>query len=302
MWRGLSVISHSETLRTVETSRQISQHRGLEVENSENRRWRMIQVRLGGNLPSYPTAPAAHSPWHAISALARVACGAVAASLRHLLQSGADETTPTRPLRSSPGTDANAGASARQQDHFEQWFARYQPPLLDYLYGMTRDREWAADLVQETFLHAYRAAGRDPAAIEHPQAWLYRIATNIALSARRRTRHFGWVPLSAVEPETGMSSSDRWQGPGPENAALHGPDVAATVAERDAVWAVLAELPPRWRAVLLLQATAGFEVREIAAGLGISEANTRKILFRAKERFRQITARLAEAEAKGGAR
>ncbi|HEX6800541.1 MAG TPA: sigma-70 family RNA polymerase sigma factor [Ktedonobacterales bacterium] len=265
----------------------------------------MIQVRLGGNLPSYPTAPTApttHSPWHAISALARVARGAVAVSLRHLLQSGADDTAPTQRLRSSLGTGANAGASARQQGHFEQWFARYQPPLLDYLYGMTRGREWAADLVQETFLHAYRAAGRDPASIEHPQAWLYRIATNTALSALRRTRRFGWLPLSAVEPEAGARSSDRWQRPEPEIEALRGPDVAATVAERDAVWAVLAELPPRWRAVLLLQTTAGFEVREIAAELGISEANTRKILFRAKERFRQITARLAEAEAKGGAR
>lgn len=201
---------------------------------------------------------------------------------------------PTRPIS---GT-----GSSEQQGYFEQWFARYQMPLLDYLYGMTRDREWAADLVQETFLHAYRAAGRDPAEIEHPQAWLYRIATNTALAALRRKRRFAWLSLSVVAPEAGASSSDRWRRPEPEIAALHGPDVAATVAERDAVWGVLAELPPRWRAVLLLQATAGFEVREIAAELGISEANARKILFRAKERFRLIFAQLAEAEAKGGPR
>src|SRR5262249_1085313 len=153
-----------------------------------------------------------------------------------------------------------------QHHQFEQWFARYRLPLLDYLYGMTRDREWAADLVQETFLHAYAAAGRDPTVVEHPQAWLYRIATNAALSAVEGKRRFSWRPLGAVESEAGASSSDRWQRP--DVSVLQGQDVAATVAERDAVWTVLAELQPRWRAVLLLQTTGGFEVREIAAGLG----------------------------------
>ncbi len=255
----------------------------------------MIQLRLGGHLASH--AHSARSPWRAAAAFVRTALSVGAGSLRHLLQPAGDDTTQTRPVRTGFGTSTSA-----QQSPFEQWFARYQLPLLDYLYGMTRDREWAADLVQETFLHAYRATGRDPAAIEHPQAWLYRIATNTALSALRRKRRFGWLSLSAVEPEAGASSSDRWQRP--EIAALRSQDVETTVAERDAVWTVLAELPPRWRAVLLLQATAGFEVREIAAELGLSKANTRKILFRAKERFRQIAARLAEAEAneKGGAR
>jgi RNA polymerase sigma factor (sigma-70 family) len=65
-------------------------------------------------------------------------------------------------------------------------------------------------------------------------------------------------------------------------------DLAADVAERDAVWTVLAELPPRWRAVLLLQTVAGFEVREVASLLQLSEANVRKSLFRAKERFRTL--------------
>ena len=254
----------------------------------------MIQLRLDGHLPS--RAPIARLPWRAVTALVRTARNPGAAPLRHRLQSGAGD------LAGMAGPQPLASTAGAQQSPFEQWFARYQLPLLDYLYGMTRDREWAADLVQETFLHAYRAAGRDPASIEHPQAWLYRIATNAALSALRRKRRFGWLPLSAVEPESGASSSDRWQLQEPEIAALRGQDVAATVAERDAVWTVLAELPPHWRAVLLLQATAGFKVREIAAGLGISEANVRKILFRAKERFRQIAARLAEADERGGAR
>ncbi len=181
---------------------------------------------------------------------------------------------------------ASASASARHVQ-FEQWFAQYRLPLLDYLYGMTRDREWAADLVQETFLNAY-TAGDTPTAIANPRAWFYRIATNTALTALQRRKRFTWLPLTETAPSPGASSSDRWARP--ELPDFSGQDIAADVAERDAIWKTLAELPPRWRSVLLLQATAGFEVREIATQLGLSEANVRKILFRAKERFRTLHA------------
>ena len=185
-----------------------------------------------------------------------------------------------------------ASASVRHAQ-FEQWFAQYRLPLLDYLYGMTRDREWAADLVQETFLNAY-AATEASTTIANPRAWFYRIATNTALTALKRRKRFTWLPLPASESSPGTSSSDRWTRPEPPDFA--GQDIAADVAERDAVWKTLAELPPRWRSVLLLQATAGFEVREIATQLGLSEANVRKILFRAKERFRALHAQYEAAD------
>jgi RNA polymerase sigma-70 factor (ECF subfamily) len=230
----------------------------------------------------------------AVATLVCVTRSATATPRWHLLQSGPEDRAQRRTLH-QPSAHADSSA---QQSQFDAWFAEYHLPLLEYLYGMTRDREWAADLVQDTFLHAYSAAGRDSATIAHPQAWLYRIATNAALSALRRKRRLRWLPLSVVEPDAGASSSDRWRRP--ELAEPHSQDIAASVAERDAVWAVLAELPPRWRAVLLLQTTGGLEVSEIATQLGISDANVRKLLFRAKERFRQIHARLAETEAKGG--
>jgi RNA polymerase sigma-70 factor, ECF subfamily len=252
----------------------------------------MILFRLGASARSRTVA--ARALWGAAGALAHAAWGLSVKPLLWLPSSRADD-----PMRRADAEPATSGA-APQPGAFEQWFARYQVPLLEYLYGMTRDREWAADLAQETFLRAFAAASHDPAAIEHPQAWLYRIATNVALSALRRNRRFDWLPLSRVEPEVGAGDSDRWRRM--EQPAPHSQDVATTIAERDAVWAVLAELPPRWRAALLLQATADLRTREIAAELGVSETNARKILFRAKERFRQITLQIAAAEAKGGAR
>jgi RNA polymerase sigma-70 factor, ECF subfamily len=184
-------------------------------------------------------------------------------------------------------------ANARRQSVFEQWFAQYRLPLLDYLFGMTRDPEWAADLVQETFLHAFAAAD-EPDAIASPRAWLYRIATNVALSALRRRKRFTWLPLTVIEPGAGASSSDRWVRPALPDLPEY--DFSVSVAERDAVWKTLAELPPRWRSVLLLQTTGGFEIREIATQLGLSEANVRKIIFRAKERFRALHTQHEEAD------
>lgn len=201
-------------------------------------------------------------------------------------------------LQSRDDGTPRAGAIARD---IERWFGDYQRPILEYLYGMTRDREWAADLTQETFLRAYAASERDATAIDNPQAWLYRIATNVALSALRRNQRFAWLPLSAIELEEagGAGDSGRWR---VDVAATHSEDIAATVVERDAVWRALAETPARWRAALLMQTVGGFTPREIAGQLGVSEANARKMLYRAKERFRQIMARAEAAEAKGGAR
>jgi RNA polymerase sigma-70 factor (ECF subfamily) len=177
--------------------------------------------------------------------------------------------------------------AAGESPAFIDLFARYHLPLIDYLYGMTRDRELAADLAQDTFVHAW-AAAPDLAGVAQPRAWLYRIATHVALDAVRHRRHIEWLPLSRVEPEAGRPAAEAWSALPPIELPQVAGDLATGVAERDAIWTVLAELPPRWRAVLLLHRAAGFEVREIAVLLHLSEANVRKYVVRARERFRAL--------------
>src|SRR5262249_12135141 len=153
--------------------------------------------------------------------------------------------------------------AADERPAFSDLFTRYHVPLLDYLFGMTRDRELAADLAQDTFVHAW-AAAPDLAGIAQPRAWLYRIATRLALHALRHRRHIEWLPLSRVEPEAGGPATEAWATLPPIALPPVTGDLASGVAERDAIWTVLADLPPRWRAVLLLHTAAGFEAREIA--------------------------------------
>jgi RNA polymerase sigma-70 factor, ECF subfamily len=177
--------------------------------------------------------------------------------------------------------------AVEEQVEFERLFTQYGAALLDYLYGMTRNHESATDLMQETFLRAW-ASATPLNTIQQPGAWLYRIATNLALNQSRRQRRFVWLPLETVEPLGAAGSSDRWRIPPLAQPVRSGDDVAASVVERDAIWETLAALPPRQQAALLLQTSAGFEPREIAVLLALSETNVRKILFRAKERFRTV--------------
>jgi RNA polymerase sigma factor (sigma-70 family) len=137
--------------------------------------------------------------------------------------------------------------AAEEQIEFERLFNQHGAALLDYLYGLTCNHEAATDLTQETFLRAW-ASATPLVEVRQPKAWLYRIATNLALNQRRRQRRFVWLPLETVEPLSAAGSSNRWRVP-PLASDLRGADdMAASVVERDAIWETLAALPPRQQA------------------------------------------------------
>jgi RNA polymerase sigma-70 factor (ECF subfamily) len=148
-------------------------------------------------------------------------------------------------------------------------FDQYQPALFGYLCRLVGAREWAEELTQETYLRAFSARDRLPE-VENRRAWLYRIATNVALNALKRQRRFAWLP---------------WQG-GANDPVLER-NVAERVAERNSVEKALAALPADYRAPLLLYTHYGFSVREIAEALNLREGAVKTRLYRAREMFRQ---------------
>lgn len=153
---------------------------------------------------------------------------------------------------------------------FESIVATYEAPIARYLYGMVGDRELARDLTQDTFLSAYRAMPSTQ--ITNLSGWLYRIATNHALSYFRRRRLVNWIPLShlvAVGRDPSIEGHGEW------------------VVTSKAIEAALGQLEPKDRACLLLKA-AGFSSEEIARQLGCSEGAARTRLYRAREQFRRI--------------
>jgi RNA polymerase sigma-70 factor (ECF subfamily) len=170
-----------------------------------------------------------------------------------------------------PGADRAAEALLVERvrggdgDAFEELVARYQGPLFGYLLSFVGEREAAQDLLQETFLRAYRSIG-ELADTGTLRGWLYRIAHNQACSLLRRRRLLRWLPLSLGRDAL----------PGPERAAL----ASARVRE------TLAQIPPDQRAPLLLHLVAGFSYAEIAALLRLSEGAVRMRISRGRALFR----------------
>jgi RNA polymerase sigma-70 factor (ECF subfamily) len=164
---------------------------------------------------------------------------------------------------------------------FEQLFADYQQPLVNYLCRLVGDTARAEELAQEAFVKAYRALPRLPADANR-RAWLYRIATNCGYDHLRRRRLIQWLPL--MERDSGRSG--------------HG-DPATRLGEQDAVQRTLAQLSPDHRVVLILFSVEGYSTKEIGEMLGISQGAVKTRLCRAREKFRQLHGPLPEQQATG---
>ena len=119
----------------------------------------------------------------------------------------------------------------------------------------------AEDLVQETFLRAWRSRGTVRAT---PRPWLYRIATNACLDSLARRRET--LPGDAIEqiPAAGADPAERSEQMG----------AALLVAVQ--------HLPPKQRTVLILTDVLGWRAKETAELLGDSVPAVRSALQRAR--------------------
>ena len=135
--------------------------------------------------------------------------------------------------------------------------------------GVLGDPAAAEDCAQETFVLAFRAWGRwrpDAPA----EAWLHRIAINVAVSYQRKSnlRSIGTILRRLGRP-------------------IAGPDPAQVALDRD-LTAALRRLSPKLRAALVLRHYHGYNNREIAAALGVSERTIGSRLNRAAARLRPL--------------
>lgn len=145
-------------------------------------------------------------------------------------------------------------------------FEQHRTALCTYLSCLVRDWETARDLTQECFLRAFRSRRR-LLEVDNQRAWLYRIATNLAIDANRRQRRWQWLPWHTVDAADDFTREQA--------------DRTMTVAE------ALAKLPVAYRAPLLLYSGYGFSVREVAEALDLGHEAVKTRLYRARKMFRQ---------------
>lgn len=139
----------------------------------------------------------------------------------------------------------------------EDLFRRYAAPLQRFLVRRGATPDVAADLTQEAFLRLMRAA--PPDGVRHPEAYLFRIAGNLALDRHRREADGAVLPISPAAAE-----SLRDPAPAAETAIL-------SREALDVLRQAIAELPPRGREVFVLHKFEGLSYGEIADRLGIAK-------------------------------
>ena len=153
----------------------------------------------------------------------------------------------------------------------------------------------AEDLVQETFLQAWRRLDTFEGRSSF-RAWLYRIATNRCLDVLRRRppRHLPFDVVAPTDPDGTPEVADgvSWIEPFPDRLLPTSDDEpgAATIESEAVELAFLAaiqHLPPRQRAVLVLRDVLGWPAREVASILDTTEAAVKSALQRARPTLRQ---------------
>ena len=151
-------------------------------------------------------------------------------------------------------------------EDFDRLYEATYRRLFGTLVALLRDRAAAEDCVQEAYLRAFQAWPRwRPAA--PVEAWLHRIAINVAISHRRRER---LREVGEVIRRLGIPGE-------PDPTELSTPELLAE----------LRALPPKQAAALVLRHVHGYTNREIAHSLGVPERTVASRLAAARARLQQ---------------
>jgi RNA polymerase sigma-70 factor (ECF subfamily) len=174
----------------------------------------------------------------------------------------------------------------------------FRRELLAHCYRMLGSIQDAEDLVQETYLRAWRSYGGFEGR-SSVRTWLYQIATNGCLTElAKRSRRMLPSGLSAPQQDPGVSMEGAgtevsWLQPAPDAMVTpDSADPAAIITAREglrlALIASLQFLPPRQRAILVLRDVLAFPATEVAVMLGTTTVSVKSALQRARARLKEL--------------
>jgi RNA polymerase sigma-70 factor (ECF subfamily) len=178
-------------------------------------------------------------------------------------------------------SDAAAVARAREgdQDAFGLLVERHSLRLFQLVYRMTGNEQDAEDVVQETFLRAYKQLSRFESRAGFG-TWLHRIAANCSLDLlrkrKRQDKKVETVELESEDPFLALSS----QAPAPDDQVFH-------LEVRQKVEAVMEQFTAMERAAFVLRHFEGKSIEEIGSALGTGPSATKQSIFRAVQKLRR---------------
>jgi RNA polymerase sigma-70 factor (ECF subfamily) len=167
---------------------------------------------------------------------------------------------------------------------FEELVAGHQEMLTAYLHAIVRDKHLAEDLLQETFVSAYRAR-RQLAAVKNVAAWLRTVARNHAVSFLRKR---------------GSALAAAWQDECAELLVDRVTDNSPGIADHLAALAICRErLPDRQRSMVERFYDRSESAQQVAVEMGVAPNTVFQTLWLARKNLREcIEQQLASAEAK----
>jgi RNA polymerase sigma-70 factor (ECF subfamily) len=185
----------------------------------------------------------------------------------------------------TPDAELVRRAKAGELDAFETLTNRHEQQVYSLALRMLRHEQDAEDVTQQTFLSAveHLAGFREEASFS---TWLLRIATHAALKVVRKRKG---LPTVSLEEMT--ETQEGYEGiPHPEFIAdwRQSPEELVQNNEIQRLLdGALAELDENHRVVFLLRDVEGMSVKETADSLGLSEANVKVRLLRARLQLRE---------------
>jgi RNA polymerase sigma-70 factor (ECF subfamily) len=193
-------------------------------------------------------------------------------------------TNQTTPATSD--TDLVARAKAGELEAFEALTNRYEQRVYSLALRMLRQEQDAEDVTQQAFLSALENLDgfRGDASFA---TWLLRIATHAALKVIRKKQGLDTVSLEEATEEADSYGTI----PHPEYIADWRQSPEQLVQKNEIQRLLddaLAKLDEKHRPVFLLRDVEGLSVKETAEALGLSEANTKVRLLRARLQLREL--------------
>jgi RNA polymerase sigma-70 factor (ECF subfamily) len=184
---------------------------------------------------------------------------------------------------------------AGDEGAFQSLIQRYHGPMLRLAMTYVGDRSVAEDVVQEAWLTCLRSLDRFEGR-SSLKTWLFGILVNVARSRRRKESRI--LPFASLwrrdDSDSRRPTVDRSRF-GADGMWREGPHSWDNLPESKVlgketlqhVRAAIDALPAKQREVILLRDVAGFEAGEVSSLLGISAANERVRLHRARAAVRQ---------------
>ena len=167
------------------------------------------------------------------------------------------------------------------EDAFAEIVNRYRNPLTNYIFRMLNDYEEAVDLTQETFVRVYFAIERYHTEYAF-STYIYRIATNLAISEIRKKRRRKLLSLTSFfQSEEGEAQEFH----PPDTKSLPDEDLVEDERSRT-IRKAIAALPDKYRAPIILREIQELSYEEIAQILGLGLGTTKSRISRARALLR----------------